>query len=317
MDAYSFAHLSDPHLPLAPERPLTRALLSKRLPSYISWQRKRFRIHQPRVMDLLLADIDAHDPDHRVVTGDLANIALPSEFEAGETFLRRVGPPDRVTLIPGNHDVLVPSAWEEGLARWRDWMAGDGAPASAEGSGLFPALRIRGPVAFVGLNSGIPTPLGSAQGTLGPEQLATAERVLSDLGGKGLFRVVLVHHPVAEGVVKQRKALTDRAELRAVLKRAGAELLLHGHAHYAHMCSLPGPLGPIPSMTVPSASAVRHKHHDAARWTLVRVRREEGKGWRAEVTLRGLTADEAGFETLGRFDLLLAGPAAGPPTAAA
>lgn len=307
MDAYSFAHLSDPHLPLAPERPLARALLSKRLPSYLSWRRKRCRVHLPRVLDMLLADIDAHAPDHRVVTGDIANIALPVEFTAGLDFLRRVGPPDRVTFIPGNHDTLVPLAWDDGLGLWQDWMQGDGPAAGPAGQGMFPAVRVRGNVAFVGLNSGLPTPLGRATGTLGPDQLAAVETMLDDLGARGLFRVVLVHHPVADGVVRGRKALTDRAALRAVLKRSGAEMLLHGHAHFAHMCSLPGPLGPIPSLTVPSASAVRHGSHDAARWSLVRVSRE-GPDWRAEVTLRGLSDDESSFAEVGRFDYLLPGP---------
>ncbi|MFM2041497.1 MAG: hypothetical protein RLY86_73 [Pseudomonadota bacterium] len=310
MDAYSFAHLSDPHLPLPPERPMLRDLMSKRLASWLSWRRRRCGVHLPRVLAALLDDVAAHSPDHRVITGDLANIALESEFSLGRDWLAQVGPPRDVTLIPGNHDTLVPVPWDRGLGLWRDWMAGDGAEAAgagvdAAGADLFPAVRVRGPVAFIGLNSGLPTPYGSARGTLGPAQIAAAERVLADLGRRGLFRVVLVHHPVADGVVGARKALTDRAALRAVIRRVGAELLLHGHAHHAHMGTVAGPAGPVPTLTVPSASAIRAGHYDAARWTLVQVRRE-GARWRAVLTVRGYGDCQAGgFTTLARLDLLL------------
>ncbi len=43
-----------------------------------------------------------------------------------------------------------------------------------------------------------------------------------------------------------RKALADRRGLRAVLRRAGAELVLHGHARGARLESVAGPGGPDP-----------------------------------------------------------------------
>ena len=49
-------------------------------------------------------------------------------------WLTGLGPPDRVTLVPGNHDVYVATKWGQGLGRWGAYIAGDGEPPS---TGLF------------------------------------------------------------------------------------------------------------------------------------------------------------------------------------
>lgn len=309
MLAYRFAHFSDPHLPLDPDRLRGRQWLSKRLFGYLSWRRKRHAQHSPAVLAALIADVRATRPDHVVVTGDIANIALPAEFARGLDWLTALGGPADVTLVPGNHDTLVPLPWAQGLGLWRPWMQGDDGAALAADR-LFPAVRVRGPVAFVGLNSGLPTPPLLATGTLGGDQLRAAEEVLWDLGRRGLFRVVLLHHPVGRGVVSARKGLTDAPAFRQMLSRVGAELLLHGHAHRPSLTTLAGPLGPVPSLTAPSASAVGPDRAHAARWHDVLVRRD-GAGWRAAVTVRGLVEGDGKFATLGRYELLL--PAVRPP----
>lgn len=61
-----------------------------------------------------------------------------------------------------------------------------------------------------------------------------------------------------------RKALADRAMLRGVLQRAGAELVLHGHARDARLDALGGPQGPIPCLCVPSSSALPNPEDEGA-----------------------------------------------------
>lgn len=311
MFALRFAHFTDPHLPLPDGGRVWPDLVSKRFFGYLSWRRRRHRIHRPGVLAALLADIRAHGADHLVCTGDLANISLPAEFERARAWLEAAAPPADLTLVPGNHDALVPVPWDRGAGLWDPWMRGDpgtGPEASAAGDGLFPSLRLRGPVAFIGLSSAVPTAPLLATGRVGERQLRRLEELLREQGRAGRCRVVLLHHPLADGAVRARKALTDRAAVRAVLARAGAELVLHGHAHRAHFAALPGPLGPIPSLTAPSASAIAHGRYDAARWTLVEVRRS-ASGWRMAVTTRGWDAAADAFGTLGHYDLLM--PAAG------
>lgn len=307
MCAFRFAHFSDPHLPLAPDRLSGRGFFTKQLLSYLSWQRKRRHVHQPSVLDCLLADIRAASADHIACTGDIANISWPGEFTRGLDWLRQVGLPQQVSYIPGNHDTMVFVPFERGLGLWRAYMQGDEAPApdAPMPGGLFPALRRRGPVAFIGVNSGVPTAPLLATGRVGAEQLEALGDMLADLARERLFRVVMVHHPVAPGVVRRRKGLSDGAALRQLLAKVGAEMLLHGHAHKASLALLKGPKGMIPSLTVPSASATRHGRYPAAQWNLVTVD-TDGGGWRVQVDVRGY--DGAGaMRAVNGYTLLLPG----------
>ena len=97
--------------------------------------------------------------------------------------------------------------------------------------------------------------------------------ILDEQARAGCVRVVLVHHPVAARAVGWRRALADAGALRAVLRRAGAELVLHGHARSARLDALPGPLGTrgmIPCLCVPSSSALPNASDEAARWHRLR-----------------------------------------------
>ena len=68
-------------------------------------------------------------PDHVVVTGDLTNIALESEVEAARGWLAKIGSPEVVTAIPGNHDAYVRTEHASTFEHWSDYMAADGAAA--------------------------------------------------------------------------------------------------------------------------------------------------------------------------------------------
>ncbi|WP_458096246.1 metallophosphoesterase family protein [Roseomonas sp. WA12] len=275
--SFSLAHLSDLHLPIPPGalHPLGQ-LAGKRLLAYLAWRRKRLRAV---TSEGLLADVAAAGVDHVAVTGDLTNLALPGEFAAARDWLAGLGAPDRLTVVPGNHDATVAVPWASGIGSWQEWMSGDAARPGAE---PFPFLRRRGPVALIGLSSAVPTLPGSAAGRLGAGQLARLPAMLDQAGREGLFRVVLVHHPPALGPGGRRKALSDRAALREVLSRHGAELVLHGHHHVPLEDELPGPAGPIPVLGTPQALATGR---DRPGWQLHRIG-PEGAGWRIETTLR-------------------------------
>ena len=96
-------------------------------------------------------------PDHIALTGDLVNISLPTEFTRAAEWLKQLGGPQDVTVIPGNHDVYVATAWPQSLGLWGAYIAGDGQPPASDFD-VFPTLRRRGPVALVGLSSGVPKP---------------------------------------------------------------------------------------------------------------------------------------------------------------
>jgi 3',5'-cyclic AMP phosphodiesterase CpdA len=279
MAAFTLAHLSDAHIPPLPV-PQLRELLGKRVLGYLNWIRNRHTIHRRDVLDALVADMLAQRPDHIAVTGDLVNLALPAEFAPARAWLEHVGPPDRVSLVPGNHDAYVAATRDLAGATWGDYMRGDGA-GDATG---FPYLRRRGPLALIGVSTAVPTLPFMATGALGPTQIAALDRVLAGLAGQPLFRVLLIHHPLRSK--HGHKRLTDSSELQEVLKRHGVDLVLHGHDHVHATIWVDGPRDKIPVVGVPSASSIAHGHKPAAAYNLFAIHREDD-GWRCVQTVRG------------------------------
>ena len=229
-------------------------------------------MHRTEVLEALLEDLRAQAPDHVAVTGDLTNVSLEDEFPVARRWLERLGDPGRVTAVPGNHDAYVAVRRERSWDLWREWLRGDDEWRDrALPSTGFPSVRVRGPLALVGLCSARPTLPFLAGGSLGAAQLERLEEILIALRARALVRVVLVHHAPVPGMVSARRALWDAPALAAVLARAGAELVLHGHLHRQRLASLPGPAGGIPVLCACSASDCGSKPGKRAQYHLIDV----------------------------------------------
>ena len=279
---FVLAHLSDLHLAA---RPRLIELAGKRGLGFINWQRGRRYIHRAEALDALTRELKACAVDHIAVTGDLVNLSLPAEYARARAWLERLGPPRDVTVIPGNHDIYVPQAQHGPAQYWGDYMRGDD---GAE-CGTFPFLRRRGAIALIALSSALPTAAFLATGQLGETQLASFAATLEHT--RGLFRVVLIHHPPVSPPNRYLRRLTDAAEFRRVLAEKGAELVLHGHDHTHSLIWLDGPEKAIPAVGVPSASArAPHGHEGAASYNLFRIEGEAGL-WRCEIIRRELSME--------------------------
>jgi 3',5'-cyclic AMP phosphodiesterase CpdA len=297
MAAFSLAHLSDPHLPPMP-RPRPIELAGKRALGYLNWTRNRHRYHRRDVVDVLISDLQAQVPDHIAITGDLVNLALDAEFAPARTWLESVGPSDKVTVVPGNHDAYVRATRHRFAETWQSYLTGDN--ASADGM-LFPSLRRRGPTALIGVSTAVPTPPLMATGWLGKSQMDALERVLSSLASEQVFRILLIHHPLRSSA--RAKRLTDSADLLALLKQHGVELVLHGHDHVHSTIWVEGPNGSsIPVVGVPSASAVAHGHYPYAAYNLFSIARD-GNGWRCQQAVRSVN-DARQVKEIRRVQLL-------------
>src|SRR5438132_7131675 len=248
-DTFTLAHLSDPHLPPLPTARL-RELAGKRALGYLNWTRNRHKYHRREVLDALVADMQAQRPDHIAVTGDLVNLALDAEFTPAQAWLESVGTPQQVTVVPGNHDAYVRATRHRFTGAFEHYLRGD---AAADGT-PFPFVRRRGPLALIGVSSAVPTAPLMATGKLGRVQLDALDPILAQLASEQAFRVLLVHHPLHSD--SRMKRLTDSRQLRALLKRHGVELVLHGHDHIHSTMWFEGVEGRIPAIGVPSASAV-------------------------------------------------------------
>ena len=278
MAIFTLAHLSDPHLPPLP-RPRLIELVGKRALGYVNWTRNRHKYQRREVLDMLVADVKAQAPDHIAVTGDLVNLALEAEFAPARAWLDGVGPPDRVTTIPGNHDAYVRVTAHRFGETFAPYLASD------DGSIGFPAVRRRGPLALISLSSAVPSGPFMATGRLGSAQLAALEQLLQSIAHEQLFRVLLVHHPLRSA--NRMKRLTDAKDLIALLARHGVELILHGHDHVHSTIWIDGPERKIPTVGVPSASSIAHGHYPAAAYNIFAISRA-GNHWRCDMTVRSV-----------------------------
>lgn len=304
-DLVVVAHLSDPHLSsLEGVHPVS--LLNKRLLGYRSWRRRRRYIHCPSVLEALVCDLARLSPDQVVITGDLTHLGLPDEFRQAARWLGRVGPPERVLVVPGNHESYVATPWGETFGCWSDYLVGDGGDAG----GVFPSVRVRSGVVMIGLSTARPSLPFLAVGSLGAGQLETLETLLEQAGRRGLARIVLLHHPPVPGSTTWRKRLTDARDFGAVIARQGAELILHGHAHQSMEGTLAGPAGAVPVFGVPSASSSETALLRRARYNLYRLRRGTG-GWWLVVSGRIYSARENRFVIERERELFLPAPASG------
>ena len=291
---FTLAHLSDPHL-----GPLPRAgahhFMGKRLLGYLNWQRRR-GVHRPEALDAIVADLHAQSPNHIAVTGDLVNLALPAEFAQALAWLRGLGAPGEVSVVPGNHDAYVPLRRAQGVRLWADYMRSNtaGAAFAPAAEARFPYVRAFGRVALIGLSSARPTAPFVAAGRLGRTQMRRLDDVLAATGDAGLVRVVLIHHPPLPGLADWRRGLHDARALADILARRGAELVLHGHLHRFMLNWARSPRGRIPVAGAPSASAAAsasdpHAAHarPPAAYHLYRIAKS-GSGHVIEMTQRGL-----------------------------
>jgi 3',5'-cyclic AMP phosphodiesterase CpdA len=297
-DGFMFvlAHLSDPHLPAIP-RPRLIELAGKRGLGLVNWHLRRRRQHRAEVIDALLTDLAAQAPDHIAVTGDLVNVALPGEFASARAFLDRLGAPERVSFVPGNHDAYVRAALAHSRTHWSGFFAGD--EAAALGAD-FPYLRRRGPLALIGVSTALPTGPFMATGRIGGEQLERLDQLLAQLPAD-TFKIVLLHHPPVTLPGDRLKRLIDAVAFRDTLKRRGADLVLFGHIHMTSVTWLEGPTGKIPTVCVASASAT-HGSEEPACYHLFRIA-GEASAWRCEMVTRGLRAGAPGFQEIGRREL--------------
>lgn len=286
---FTLAHLSDPHLSPMP-RPKISQLMGKRAVGYFNWRARRAVHHSPDRLGVLTADMLARGFDHLAVTGDLVNLGLPGEYDVARAFLESLGPGDRVSMVPGNHDAYVRNTALLHLDLWRDYIAGD-APAqkSSIAGAAFPYLRRRGELAVIGLSTAIPTAPFLATGKLGKAQLGELYHLLTTIKDEHRFRVILIHHPPV-GFRSPHERLTDAAGFRAVIAKHGAELILHGHDHRASIKQIVGPNGNVNVVGVPSASNPGVNPERGGAYNLYRIGGKAG-AWSCELESYGFTPD--------------------------
>lgn len=297
---FRLAHISDVHLGPLPDVTY-RDLASKRMVGYVNWQRNRSRHHHDGIVDTIVADLKAQAPDHLAVTGDLVNLALDGEIELARMWLETLGVPADVSVVPGNHDAYVPGAFDKACHAWAPWMNGDGSHGPV-GRHTFPYLRVRKNVALIGVSTARATAPFMASGFFREGQAARLARILEETGRRGLFRVVMIHHPPVRGAVGQHKRLFGIGKFQNLVSRYGTELVLHGHSHLPTLHWIHGPAGQVPVVGVAAAGQAPGGHKPAAQFNLVDISGEPGD-WNVKLTRRGLSGPTMAPAEIASLDL--------------
>lgn len=294
------AHISDVHLGPLPYVSY-RDLASKRVIGYVNWHRNRRRLLTQGVLGAIVGGIKADHPDHIAVTGDLVNIALDSELDLARLWLQELGDPTAVSVVPGNHDAYVPGAFDKACSLWAPWMRGDGHIGPMRRID-FPYLRVRGSVALIGVTTARATAPFMANGFFRKPQALRLARLLDETKERGLFRVVMIHHPPVRAAVAQHKRLFGIGLFHDMMLDHGAELILHGHSHDPTLYWIGNRKKPIPVVGVSATSQGHGGRHAAGQYNLIEIAGEPG-AWRIGLTRRGVQTGSLAIGNLEALDI--------------
>lgn len=282
---FRLAHFSDIHLGPLPDVRI-RELVSKRITGFINWHRHRKISLDDGVIDGLSDDMLAAKPDHIALTGDLVNLGLPKEIEIAGAWLQSLGPPEHVSVVPGNHDAYVRKSLKYACAVWGAYMLGDGAILPVTPNS-FPYLRVRGPIALIGVSSAEATAPFLASGYFREKQAKATAKLLDDTGQSGLFRIIMIHHPPVYGATGQQKRLLGITRFQKMVQKHGAELVLHGHTHLPSVHHIPGPDGAnVPVVGVAAAGQAHGSAKPPANYNLFEIG-GDASAWQVELIRRG------------------------------
>jgi UDP-2,3-diacylglucosamine pyrophosphatase LpxH len=218
------------------------------------------------LLEKMLRHLDHRGIDHLVITGDICDVASPTEWQALRDVLTVSGfwSFDRTTLLPGNHDLinieeevrlynaLNPFSdsrrhvFRQRLASFASFFGEliTGDSGSLPGFPFIKVLRFAGlSLAFVGVNSVWPwhrsdNPLG-ARGFIDPAELQALRRASVASALEESFVIGLCHHALrvygTQSPIDQAfdwtMELVNRNDYLSVMKFLNASVLLHGHFH--------------------------------------------------------------------------------------
>lgn len=277
------AHCSDLHL-LSHDGARWIELANKRWIGAMNLISSRSRHYHVTAFDHMVADMNEQGIEHVLCTGDVTNLALEREFKfARGKFDQLTNGPEHVTVIPGNHDAYV----AEGVAHFATvfdeyhrsdagwgWDEADKDPNDRYDDLRWPLVRVRGPIAIIGLTTSRQTPWFTAYGRVGQGQLTRFKKALDDARLANLIRVVAIHHPPAgKRAMSKIRGLRDHAEFAGVIAGSGADLIVHGHEHQDLTEMLAGPQGvQVPVRGVASGTYEHNRPDRTARYRIFEIR---------------------------------------------
>jgi 3',5'-cyclic AMP phosphodiesterase CpdA len=171
--------------------------------------------HVGELAESMLADVRARRPDLVVVSGDLTQRALRSEFADARELLKRL--PSPVLSVVGNHDLPLVHLMERLLRpsrRYEHFISRNLDP-----------VFVSSDLMVLGLDSMPPWRWKS--GHLSARQIGLVRDTLGS-GPAGAWRLLVTHHPVLPA---GRSGLVGRRPLVEACAESGVSVFLSGHTH--------------------------------------------------------------------------------------
>lgn len=253
--------------------PMPWQLLGKRLLGQVNhWINRRKRFDARRLAPLL-KQLNTHEPDAIVHTGDFTTTASDHEFRTARKLFEALWNRQPTVVIPGNHDryTFTAARMKRVERHLGKWMA-DEYPAATD---LGENLRV------IQLDAAIPT-WYSAAGRLGEMQCDALAKMLESSADKVIL--MLCHYPLGtpshvapEGMTHR---LTDQPRLREVLRQSQRPMLyLHGHMHQS-WCYRPAELPNVVSLNLGACIMSDAEHPDGQGYVELDSPASPGEPWR-------------------------------------
>jgi 3',5'-cyclic AMP phosphodiesterase CpdA len=203
----------------------------------------------PSLIEPLLAEVTALEPDLVVISGDLTQRARNRQFAEAAAFIARL--PQPVLCVPGNHDTPLDNLYLRLFKPWTRYRR----HISAD---LEPTFQNEA-LSVVGANT--VNRFAWQQGRFSQRMLARVTARFASAGSR--TRILVVHHPL-EHLEGSDKSLTRGAgrALKALAEQ-GTDIVLSGHIHTTHV----GPFTAAPGLLFVQAGtglSTRLRHEENA-----------------------------------------------------
>lgn len=238
-------HLSDIHV-WEPSDLRRRDWINKRVTGMVNHRLSRGTEYDPSVVEAAVESLRDQAPDLVVVSGDLSNFGLRSEYIRARELLeplREAG--IRIAVVPGNHDYYVRAS---SRGEFEEVFADEIVADRREDEHTYPWVALDDGVGVLLFNSALPRVPLVAAGRVGSAQLERGRRLGRALRDEGRSIVVVLHHHPIRAPHKRfdrPRALENASRFRDLCVEIGAELVLHGHNHVLHMRRIGTDDGPL------------------------------------------------------------------------
>lgn len=178
-----------------------------------------FGAEDPKLIEPLLADIDAQHPTLVVISGDLTQRARASQFVAARAFLARIRQP--VLVVPGNHDIPLYDVLRRfmlPLDRYVRYITNEFAPTFTDGD-----------LAVLGLNTARSNTWKS--GRISHGQIEAMRAYFSKAPASAL-KILVTHHPFIPPPNDPESRVVGRGpHVLDVAEALHVDVVLAGHLH--------------------------------------------------------------------------------------